>query len=59
MVGSNLRGIDAMLCDARAQVSQVKLLINDVLENMAHGEETDMIENLQTALSLLTDLDDR
>lgn len=62
--GSTLRGIDNLLSDARAQVSQVKLIVNDALKELSHYNLTDergkeLIEDLQTALALLTDLDDR
>lgn len=63
--GSTIRAIDALLSDTRASISQVKLIMNDMgstlqglnINSSEKGQE--VLEDLQTALSILTDLDDR
>lgn len=60
MEGSILRGADSSIADARAKISEIKLIIRDMID-IAETNNIDkgIINNLQEALSILMDLDDR
>lgn len=62
--GSSLRDINDLLSTSRAQVSQIKLIVNSIYQEIENFHFTnskgkECLENLQIALALLSDLDDR
>lgn len=58
--GSILRGCDAMIDDARARVSQVKLILKSVINDPNPEAPIRIFRGeLNEALTLLNELDDR
>jgi len=60
---SDLRGIDALLSDARGKVSEIKLLVEEASSIIYNAEElkdtAEAWSKLVSAKQLLTELDDR